>query len=141
MSEIVINCMPGEDAYNLKRRYQSLEKRGEIGWDSFPHFLLWAKKTGYFKNAFLRRYDKEAPYGPDNCYWSRMPEVNTNVARTHKPSSRSSFCTGCTKRKRPDRCSGCEEWEAWFVENWNRNIYRGAPEKPVEESEENCAED
>ena len=129
MSETVSNCMPGDDAYNLKRRFQSLKRRGAVGWETLPDFLMWAKETGYFKNAFLRKRDKTKPHGPDNCYWSRVPEPVIPVAeRAYKIAAKSNFCEGCTRRD-PETCDGCKEWEAWFIENWNKNIYRGNPEK------------
>jgi hypothetical protein len=125
-------AIPGEDEYNLKRRYQSLKLRGETEWETFEEFLEWAKSSGYFKNAFLRRRDIGKQYSSENCYWSRMPEPKQRNI-TSKITVISPFCDGCQKRD-PDICDGCYDWEKWFIANWNKNICRRPVVEPVEES-------
>jgi hypothetical protein len=130
-------AVPGEDEYNLKNRFQRMKRRGENGWEDFEEFFDWAKENGYFKGAFLRRKDMSKPYGPGNCYWSKVvePIMGDKQHRAHKIDVISSYCSGC-RTQNPETCGGCLEWEEWFIDNWNRNIYSGAPEKPVEENVE-----
>jgi hypothetical protein len=125
-------AVPGEDEYNLKHRYQSLKRRGETEWENFVDFFQWAKKSGYFKHAFLRRRDIGKKYSAENCYWSRLPEPKQrNIAS--KITVISPFCEGCRKRD-PETCDGCNEWQEQYIENWNKNICRRPVEEPVEES-------
>lgn len=118
-------AIPGEDEYNLLRRFQYMKRRGEFGWETFEDFLEWAKETGYFKYAYLRRKDLSKPFEPGNCYWSTVaePVSNTGIQRPHKISVISQFCEGCQKRD-PETCDGCLDWGQWFIENWNKNIHR-----------------
>lgn len=114
--------IPGTDQYNLRRRYLYLERREKTGWDSFEHFAKWSKENGHFRGAFLRRIELDKPHGPDNCFWSASPAYYYSDTRAAIPNE-SSFCVGCKSRKRPELCSGCDEWEKWYVDNWNRNIH------------------
>ena len=68
-------AVPGEDEYNLKHRYQSLKRRGETEWENFVDFFQWAKQSGYFKHAFLRRRDIGKKYSAENCYITRWKEA------------------------------------------------------------------
>ena len=39
------------------------------GWDFFPTFYEWSMHNEYEEGAWLMRYDKNAPFAPDNCFW------------------------------------------------------------------------
>lgn len=128
---------PGTVLYNLQRRYKNMEAREKTGWGSFKEFAKWAMDNGYFINAFLRKKDKNLPFGPDNAYFSSIPDKYPNQRR-EPVVNESPFCQGCTRIKNPESCGGCKEWEEWFVQTWNRCIYRGPVDKNQNpETEEN----
>ena len=46
-------------------------------WIDFPTFYAWAIHSGYSLGDWLRRYDDNEPYGPDNCVWVASNRVET----------------------------------------------------------------
>lgn len=38
-------------------------------WENFSSFYDWAMNNGYELGAWLRRFNNEEPFSPDNCIW------------------------------------------------------------------------
>ena len=127
--------LTGEEHYNLYRRYKSLTMRHETLWEDFYDFAMWAKESGYFKRAFLRRKNPEKPYGPENAYWSHSPEAKERYSEknTYVPA----FCQKC-KIRNPEHCEGCKGWRENYIRNWNENIRRDVAEELLSTPKRQC---
>lgn len=60
------------------RLYNAWKKLRTFPYDpvftEFPDFYKWAMVEGYQVGDKLMRHDEEAPYSPENCYWTLPKE-------------------------------------------------------------------
>lgn len=118
-----------QEIENLYERWRKILRYGS-GWKTFDDFLQWASETGAEPGNQLRKRDSSLPHGPDNSYWYARPPYQP----AKKNDAVSPFCQGCT-RECPKGGLGCKAWQDYFVDNWNRNIFRNrkqAEPKPAE---------
>ncbi len=80
-----------------RRLYEIWKRMRRIGcdqiFDTYPAFYRWAMAVGYLVGDHLHRYDSEAPYSPENCYWSDA---------THETMS--------------------DAWKAEWCKKWNKTV-------------------
>ena len=48
-------------------------------WGYFPTFYEWAMSDGYDAGEWLRRFDKNEPFSPDNCFWYSVKEEKDHI--------------------------------------------------------------
>ena len=126
------HCKPmydldGKAVETLRTRYRKIA--GDHEWSSAEDFIKWANDSGFKKNARLYKKDENKPHGPNNSCWHILGQENTRRRFTNQLKHGSVFCTDC-KRDCPSHGRGCNDWQTYFQDNWNKNIYI-PPVKPV----------
>jgi hypothetical protein len=60
-----------EHGARLYEYWRRIRRPGPIdpAFAQYIDFYNWAMDAGYELGSWLRRYDDQLPYGPDNCYW------------------------------------------------------------------------
>lgn len=109
----------------LKEKWKKRIK-GNSTWTKFGDFLYWASQNGYRPGMMLRRNYHRLPWGPDNAYVTCRRK---DQQKETEPPAHTHFCDGCTDVCHMNR-KGCKKWQAWFVQNWNRNIHQKKPKEP-----------
>lgn len=62
------------------------------------------------------------------CYRKAVEYENEVDKEKERPGqyidSESPFCRNCTRDDCPTNGDGCKAWEAYFIDNWNKNIMK-----------------
>ena len=128
--------IPGAEVSNLSKRLSVLH--GKENWTDFDAFVKWCSENGYQKGIKLRRHDERKPHSPENSFFAENTReiIRINSEKFHEFRQNSSpFCTGCEKECQRNGSGGCDEWQAYFKNNWDQNIYI-APKKKEEPVED-----
>lgn len=119
--------LDGKAVETLRTRYRKIA--GDHEWSCVEEFIKWANDSGFKKNARIYKKDENKPHGPNNSCWTILGQENTRRRFTDQLKYGSVFCADC-KRDCPSHGHGCNDWKAYFKDNWNQNIYV-PPVKPV----------
>lgn len=107
-----------EQEFNALKGLWYKEVRNDGTWNTLSAFIDFAEKHGFSQSRNLMKRDASKPHGPENSYFYQEETC--------------AFCKGCKECIFPDK--GCQGWQEWWTENWNRNIFRG--KKPVKKVRE-----
>ena len=125
--------------YLLNRFYRYLRNSD---WRNGDDFVRWCSENGFQKGLRLCRIDTSIPNGPENSFF-KEPKMTKRAIRDdirrrkeERKNLISPFCEGCQKEC-SNIAAGCDEYQKWWVENWNRNIRIA---KPVVKEEPNTVQ-
>jgi hypothetical protein len=124
-------CLTAQQVRSARDRWRKIINDCE--WDTFDDYLQWMVESGWGKYMHLAKRNQALPHGPQNSIWLTPDKAYETEFYGKTPSVWNTYCDACPK-KGTEECTeyGCAEWRQYFRENWNRNIYRAAPEKTTE---------
>ena len=126
----------GKDVTNLVRKFY--RRLYDSDWERADDFVKWCSENGYESGLWLCRYDESKPHGPENSYF-RVPKIRKSIKedkcrrKEERKNFVSPFCVGCQNFCPGSGSCGCEEWQEYFKNNWDKNISI-APKKPEPKS-------
>ena len=94
---------------------------GDCTWGNLEEFVAWVATVEYGKRMFVQKRRTREPHGPDNTYFTRKKDDETNAFQLEK-GERFGYCKNCTNESCYRQGRGCKPWRIWYISNWNRNI-------------------
>lgn len=117
--------LSSDEVMIMKSKLQKMRKGGATDWETVDQFCKWAVEKGYKPGMRIKKYYDFLPHSMENSYFVHTGQ---KVEERHPTfvDSESPCCKNCD-----EDCDaaafGCAKWRAYFVKNWNENIYRSQP--------------
>ena len=116
--------LTAEQVEVMKAKLYKIRKRGATDWENITDFCQWAVAEGYRPGMRILRLDSTMPHSKENSYFvdERTPKKQEVI---HKNAGIGSPCATCVK---PCEYNGCQEWEDYYKQNWQKNIHVDIPQ-------------
>lgn len=113
----------------MKNKLYKIRQRGAVDWKSVTEFCEWAVAEGYRPGMRIKKLDSTQPHSRENSYFCEDRREVKKQETIHKNAGIGSPCATCVK---PCEYDGCQEWEDYYKQNWQKNIHVDIP-KPEQQ--------